>query len=100
MIEELNNKLAEKDYQNAQLYYRMEYYKAAIAYFDYVLEHHHDSKYAPDAMLGKARSLYARKDYAGATHALESFSTRFPDSALKKDVAELRTEIQTASSGH
>ena len=99
-ITELNNKLAKKDYDNAQLYYRMDYYKAAIAYFDYVLEHYHDSEYADDAMLGKARCQLERKDYAGAQQSIDQFMERYPQSPVKEDVQALQKEVQAAQEIH
>jgi outer membrane protein assembly factor BamD len=94
-INELNDKLAKKEFDNAKLYYRLEYYKAAIAYFDIVLDRYHDSQYADDALLGKARALRQRHDDAAAMEAIKLFYQKYPSSNLKADVDALKTEIQT-----
>jgi outer membrane protein assembly factor BamD len=99
-IVELNNKLAKKDYDNAQLYYRMDYFKAAMAYYDYVLEHYHDSEYADHALVGKARCQLERKDYAGAQQSIDQFFDRFPGSLVTVDVQELQKEVHTAQQMH
>ena len=92
-INELNDKLARKDLDNANLYYRLEYYKAAIAYYDIVLDRHHDSQYADDALLGKARAMRQRRDDAGALEAINEFYAKYPTSDLKADVDALKAEI-------
>ncbi len=97
-IAELNDKLAKKQYNDGMLYYRLEYYKAAIVYFDYVLEHYHDSQYADDALFGKARALFQRKHYAESLDAISTFMAKYPDSNLLPDVKELQSEIQEAVS--
>jgi len=93
-ISELINKLAKKEFENGKLYYRMEFYKAAIAYFDNVMERFHDSEYADDALLGKARAMNARRDYAGALDAVRLFLDKYPENDLKKDVESLKSDIE------
>lgn len=93
LIAELNDKLAKKEYESAMLYFKLEYYRAAIVYFDYVLEHYHDTEYADEAMLGKARAQYGRHDYDGALATLKSFADRFPSSGLRQDAEKLRKEV-------
>lgn len=94
-INELNNKLAKKEFENGKLYYRLEYYKAAIVYFDNVLDRYHDSQYADDALLGKARALRERHDDAGALVAINLFYQKYPSSELKPDVDALKAEIES-----
>jgi len=45
-VAELQEKLAQKDYSTAQLYVRMEDYKAAIVYYDRVIELYPETQYA------------------------------------------------------
>jgi len=93
-INELNNKLAKKEYDNGKLYYRLEYYKSAIAYFDVVLDRYHDSDYADEALLGKALALRERHDYAAALDALNLFFQKYPSSNLKQDAETLKSNIE------
>lgn len=94
-IQELNNKLAKKEYDNAELYYRLEYYRAAIQYFDIVLDRYHDTDYADDALLGKAEALHQRHDKAGALEAIGLFYQKYPSSNLKPDVDLLKAQIES-----
>ena len=93
-IDELNNKLAKKEYENGRLYFRLEYYRAAITYFDIVLDRYHDSRYADNALFGKAQALRERHDDAGALQAINLFYLKYPTSDLKPDVDALKARIE------
>lgn len=54
-INELNNKLAEKEYNTAITYEKLEYNNAAIFYYTIITETYHDSKYAPMALFNKIK---------------------------------------------
>lgn len=93
-INELNTKLAEKDFENGMTYMHMEYYKAASYYFDVVLDKYHDTQYAEPALLKKAEALTNRKKYAEAKETLEKFREKYPMSALKSDADKLNSDIE------
>ncbi len=93
-INELNTKLAQKDFENGMTYMHMEYYKAATYYFDVVLDKSHDTQYAEPALLKKAEALTNRKKYADAKEALEKFREKYPSSILKPDADKLNSEIE------
>jgi outer membrane protein assembly factor BamD len=92
-INELNTKLAQKDFENGMTYMHMEYYKAAMYYFDVVLDKYHDTPYAEQALLKKAEALTNRKKYAEAKEALERFREKYPTSVLKSDADKLNSDI-------
>ncbi len=93
-INELNTKLAKKDFENGIIYMKMEYYKAATLYFDEVLEKYHDSPYAEPSLLKKAEALYSRKRYEEAGKEVERFLDKYPASILKPDVERLRDDTR------
>lgn len=93
-IVELNNKLAKKELENGKLYYRLEFYKAAITYFDNVLDRFHDTEFADDALLGKARAMRDRGDFAGALDAINLFFQKYPASDLKNEVDALKSDVE------
>jgi len=97
-ITELNSKLARKEFENGLIYMKMEYYRAAIVSFDYVLEHYHDTPYAEPALFRKAEALYARKKYEEAKEELERFLRKYPSSNLKDAAESLRRSIDGALS--
>jgi outer membrane protein assembly factor BamD len=92
-IEELTLKLAQKMFEGGKLYYRLEYYKAAIAYFDKLIQEYHDSPFVDDGMMWKARSQNERKDFAGASETLNELLVKFPETDLKEEIAELQKRI-------
>lgn len=93
-IGELTTKLAKKEYQAAQLYMTLEYYKSAIVYFDDVIEKYHDTEFAPLSYLGKTEALLARKKYDEAKVQIDKFFERFPNSVLRARAEKLNEKIQ------
>ncbi len=98
-IRELNNKLAEREYKIAELYMRMQYYRAAVIYYDAVLEKFHDSDLADDAQFGKARAMFMRKKYPEAHDEIARFFERYPSSDRRSEGDELRMEINAKLKG-
>ena len=94
-IRELNNKLAEREFKIAELYMRMEYYRAAIIYYDAVLEKFHDSDLADDSQFGKARAMYLRKKYPEARDELAKYFERYPSSDRHSEGEALRADIES-----
>ncbi len=93
-IEELIHKLAQKIFEGGQLYYRVSYYKSAIAYFDKVVTEYRDSKFVDKALLWKARCQKERRDFDGALTTLSELLTKFPETDLRKDISPLQKELE------
>ncbi len=98
-IKELTNRLAKKQYDTARLYTTMEYYKAALFYYDDVIDRYHDTEYAPLAYLDKAELLVTRKRYREAREALDAFASRFPQSVLQGRADAIRKQLERAAPG-
>jgi outer membrane protein assembly factor BamD len=93
-IQELNGRLARKDFETAELYMKLEYYRAAAYYYNGVFEKYHDTPYGEQALLGKVRALLARKHYDEAKPDIDKFFERYPNSQYKGDAESLQKEIQ------
>ncbi len=93
-IMEMNTKLAEKDYNDGVIYMKMDYYRAAVVYFEDVTEKYYDTPYAELAQLKKAEALSERKKHAEAMSELEIFYRKYPNSVHKKDADELLAKIR------
>lgn len=93
-IRELNLKLAKKEYDNAIIYMKMDYFRSAAYYCDVVLTKYHDTPYAEPALFKKAEALYYRKKYTEAEEAITKFIEKYPSSSLRTDALRLREEIQ------
>jgi outer membrane protein assembly factor BamD len=93
-IATLRDRLAEKMWSNADIYRKMRKYKAAIVYFEQVLEKYYDTSWADDALLGKIETYVENKDYDQAGKEIAKFNEQFPQSELKKDVAKLASDVE------
>lgn len=93
-IIELSDKIAKKAFESALLYYRLEYYRAAIKYFDDLIEEYHDSQYTDDGYFWKAKCQYERKDYYNALTTLNTVDEKYPQTDLKGKIKDLRKEIE------
>ncbi|NOX88021.1 MAG: outer membrane protein assembly factor BamD [Calditrichaeota bacterium] len=93
-IAELRDKLALKEFKNADIYRKMREYKAALIYFDQVLENYYDTSWADDAMLGKIQTYLDMGDIQAAQKEIEKFKDQFQGSELIKKVESLAKKIQ------
>lgn len=93
MIVELHTKLAQKEFENGTIYMKMEYYKAAMVYFDLILEKYHDTPYAEPALLKKVEALMNRKRFNEAKDEIDKFMSKYPNSQFKPEAEKLRGEI-------
>ncbi len=96
LITELQDKLVEKSYLNARLYYDMKQYKAAIVALNNSLKEYANTKYREEMMFLKLNSLFQYAELSQAIKQKEryqatlddyySFMEEFPKSEFSKDV--------------
>jgi outer membrane protein assembly factor BamD len=92
-IVEMNRKLAEKDFNNGLTYLKLDYNRAAIYYFDVVLEKFHDTPFAEPALLRKAEAFVGRKRFAEARETILKFLEKYPKSEYLEDATEIQKDI-------
>jgi outer membrane protein assembly factor BamD len=98
-IKELRDRLVEKSYLNAKLYYNMKEYKAAVTALSNSLKEYADSKFREEMMYLKLNSLfqYAERSYAikqkeryqATLDDYFSFMEEFPESKYSKEVKKI-----------
>ena len=93
-IAELNEKLAHKEYHSAYIYNKMEDYRAALIYYDYVIDDYHDTKYAPLAMYEKIKLLIQLNRNSKALAEIGKFIERYPKDERIKDVESLKSDLE------
>ncbi len=93
LIRDLTTRLAQKSFEIAEQYMKLEYYKAAIFYYEDVIEKYHDTEYAPLSYVGRVEAYIARKKYSDAQTAVEEFIAKFPNSVLRARADRLRQTI-------
>ncbi len=92
-IEELNTKLAEKEYMDAVIYEKMEYYRAAVKYYTNVIEKFHDTKFAPMAMYRKINVLLQLDKKEEAVKTAKQFLSKYPNHPNAKEVQKLEESL-------
>jgi outer membrane protein assembly factor BamD len=98
-ISDLEDKLVEKSYLSAKLYYDRKQYKAAVVALSNSLKEYATTKYREKMMYLKLNSLYNYAEFSLATKQKErfqatlddyySFMEEFPKSTYEKDVASI-----------
>lgn len=104
LIKELEERLVEKSYLSATLYYDMRQYKAAIVALNNSLKEYSDTKYREEMMFLKLNSMFLYAEHSLAFKQKEryqatlddyySFMEEFPKSTYSKDVIKI---FQTTS---
>ena len=94
-IDELNNKQAEKDFSIARIYEKMDYLKAALIYYEDVIETYHDTPYAPMAMYNKINVLIERNRNDEAIAEIEKFLEKYPDDKNVDDVKKIQAKLES-----
>jgi len=106
MMNELHERLVEKSYISAKLYYDMKEYKAAVVALSNSLKQFAETKYREEMMFLKLNSLYQyavnsyaakqKERYQSALDDYYSFMEEFPKSKYSKDVKKIYQETAKA----
>lgn len=99
LITEMEDKIVEKNYKSARLYYDMKEYKAAIVAINNSLKVYADSKYREEMMFLKLNSLFLyaqlsmpdkqKTRYQDTLDDYYSFMEEYPESLYSKDVKDI-----------
>jgi len=92
-ISELNLKLAEKLFESAQIYEKMEYFNASLEYYTKVYETYHDTKYAPLALHKKINILLEKEKISDAVENMKLFLAKYPNSEFTVEIQNLHDEL-------
>ena len=105
LIKEMEEKLVEKSYLSAKLYYDMRQYKAAAIALNNSLKEYTDTKYRQEMMFLKLNSLFLYAENSFALRQKEryqatlddyySFMEEFPESEYSKDVKRIFQETSS-----
>ena len=93
-ITELNDKLAHKEYNTADLYEVMDDNQSALLYYTNVIENYHDTQYAPMALYDKINLLVSLNRNNEALQEISKFLERYPDNGRTKELEELKSSIE------
>ncbi len=114
LIDEMSNKLVEKSYNSARLYYDLGYYKSAITALRNSLEQYPETKYREELLYLVLKSTFLLADNSIESKRKErlqttqdeylSFSSEFPESEYLKDAERMykltQKELETYSTNN
>jgi outer membrane protein assembly factor BamD len=103
LMDELRNRLEEKSFDNAMLYYKLGQYKAAVVALKLSLREYPDSKYREEMLyhIVKASYLYAinsiqtktKERLIDASKDYKTFVKAYPESKYKKEINRINDDI-------
>jgi len=93
-IKELRNKLAYKQLKSADLYMVMDNYRAAIYYYESILQDYFETDWADDALYGKIQALIKKNKNEDALKEVERFEKKFPKSSLLNKVESAKLNLK------
>lgn len=93
-INEINDKVALKEFNAAQIYEKMQYFIAAIKAYDYVSRVHHDSKYAKEALYRKIILEADKKNYEDLTKDIDLYISRYNNDEKISELQKLKEKLQ------
>jgi len=98
-MHELNNKFAEKEFNSAHIYEKMEYYNAAIKYYTQVYETYHDTEYAPIALYKKIILLVEKERVDESLRSIADYLEKYPNDDKVDELKKIKTELLVEFNG-
>ena len=98
-IAELYGKYAEKEYNAARIYERMEYYNAAIQYYENVKNTYFDSKFAPLAHYKLIELLILKERKDEALRNIAEYIKKYPNDERVAELQELNIKKKKKANG-
>jgi outer membrane protein assembly factor BamD len=93
-ISQMNEKLAHKEYFNAYIYTKLDYYNAAIISYDNVIENYHDTPYASLSLYDKIKLFVQLKRNDEALSSIAKFLEKYPDDSRAKELVKIKTTLE------
>ena len=104
LLDNLNEKLEEKDYNICKLFYRMENYSAAITSFENMLKKYPNTSHREEILFDMAKTYYdyaensvpekQRERYETCIEQCNALSYLYPDSKLLNEVGAISTKAR------
>ncbi len=92
-INELNYKMAEKEFNAARIYEKMEYYNASMEYYTRVYETYHDTEFAPKALYRKIFILLDKERLSNAFDNITIYLEKYPDAEDAEEIKEIYDDM-------
>jgi outer membrane protein assembly factor BamD len=92
-LAELREKLAYKQWLNAELYRKMREFNSSLIYYDVIINQYYDTDYAEKAVFGKALVYMEMEDYQKTKEQILIFKAKFPSSELKDSAERILQKV-------
>ncbi len=92
-IQELRNKLANREYFTAELYKKIDSPISSIIYYDEVIKNYPDTKFYEPSFYGKIQTLYEIGKYEQLKSLIQLYKSKFPSSSNYSKVLEIEKQI-------
>ncbi|MBK9249333.1 MAG: outer membrane protein assembly factor BamD [Ignavibacteria bacterium] len=89
----LRNKLGEREYNTALIYRKLFSWKAALVYYETVIEEFTDTDFYESAFLGKIEVLKELRRYEDARVTIENYRKKFPHGKLSAEISSVETSL-------
>ena len=89
-IQELRNKLGEKDFRTAELYKTLESPLSSLIYYDSVINNFDDTIFLEPALFGKIEALFLLEREEEANMVIGTYNKLFPNGQYLNDIALLK----------
>ncbi len=96
-ISEMNEKLALKVFNSAHIYEKLEYFNAAVSYYNIILETYHDTKFAPQASYNKIKILLDKNRFLEAEKEMNNYLVKFPTDKNYDEIMKLKEELKLSN---
>lgn len=95
-IKEMRDKLSKREFSTAELYSKLDDPKAAIVYYDLVIDTYDDTSYFEDSYYGKIKSLIKMKRYEEAQSIIQLYDKTFPSGNYNKELKQALADSKVA----
>jgi len=92
-IAKADDKFAEKEYESARFYERIDQFDAAIVYYNVLLNEYPQSKFVPMTLLGKAEDLVKTNRTSEASSVLEDLMHQTKDESILRKAQALKSKL-------
>ncbi len=86
ILNQCRNKLLEKKYENAHIYYKMEYNNAALMYLNEIFDENTNEEIDKKALILAAKIYNKKRDWEALIKILETFNQKYPDHPYIKEI--------------
>ena len=93
-IEKADEKLAEKEFQTAKFYEKIEKYESAVVYYKILVQEYPNSKLVPSSLLGIAENLIKANRINEAIQVLDDLLSQTKDESIIKKAQALKNKIK------